>query len=519
VTAPLARLLGITRSFGPTRALRGAELEVGAGEVHGVLGENGAGKSTLLAVLAGLLQPDAGRVEIDGVARTLTSPRDAWAAGIGMVHQHFTLVPALTVLENLALGRRSARGGFALPHEELRSRIQALSERTGLSVPLEARVEELGVGDRQRTEILKALLREPRLLVLDEPTAVLAPPEVASLFRLLRALVAEGRGVVLVAHKLDEIMDVADRVTVLRRGRTVLKAPVSDVDTATLVEAMVGGGESDAAALGAGAGRIDGSPVAPAPRGARVVGLEDVRVRGSRGEWAVDGASLDVRRGEIVGVVGVEGNGQRELALVLSGRMAPDAGAAQVPPGVGFISQDRSREGLILDFDLTANVALALARDPAYRNGPLLRWSALARRTREMMARFDVRAASAAALASSLSGGNQQRLVVARELAMASDLLVAENPTRGLDVAASAFVHRALTELAARSDGPGVVLISTDLDEVLAMAHRVLVMTRGRLIEVAPDARSREAVGATMVAGTRAPGAWAPDAPVPGAHA
>ncbi len=502
MTPPLARLSGIVKRFGPVTALDGAELELARGEVHGVLGENGAGKTTLLGILAGMLRPDAGTVEIGGEPRRLRRPHDAWAAGVGMVHQHFTLVPALSVLENLALGRRSGRAGAALPYARLREEAAELSDRTGLSVPLDARVEELGVGSRQRVEIFKALLRRPRLLVLDEPTAVLTPGEVDRLFGLLRQMAAAGRGVALVAHKLDEVMGVADRVTVLRHGRTVLTAPAGDVDVPTLVEAMVGGGPTDAAALGAPLVAAARSSAGAGP-GPVVARLEGVRARGPRGEWAVDGASLEVRRGEIVGIAGVEGNGQRELAAVLAGRRAPDEGAAELPEGIGFVSQDRTLEGLIGELDLTANVALALHDDRAYRRGPFLRWGALRARTRELMARFDVRAPSPDVPAWSLSGGNQQRVVVARELAVAADLLVAENPTRGLDVAASAFVHGQLSALARARTAPGVVLVSTDLDEVLALSHRVFVMSRGTLAEVGVGERTREGVGARMVAAAR----------------
>ncbi len=501
MTPPLARLTGIRKRFGAVEALRGADLELAAGEVHAVLGENGAGKTTLLNVLAGMLRPDRGTVEFGGVRRLLRRPGDAWALGIGMVHQHFTLVPTLSVLENLALGRRSGRAGLALPLARLRDEVAEMSARTGLEVPLDVRVDELGVGSRQRVEILKALLRRPRLLVLDEPTAVLAPPEVESLFGLLRSLAEAGQGVALVAHKLDEALGVADRVTVLRGGRTVLRARADEVDVPGLVEAMVGGGVADAAAVGALPGwGVVGDASAD---GVVVASLEDVRARGPRGEWAVDGVTLAVRRGEIVGVAGVEGNGQRELASVLAGRREADAGRAVLPVRIGFISQDRSLEGLIGDFDLAANVALALHRDREYRKGPFLRWSAIRRRTSELMRRFDVRAPSPDVPAASLSGGNQQRVVVAREMAMASDLLVAENPTRGLDVAASAFVHRQLAELVRGGRPPAVVLVSTDLDEVLALAHRVFVMSRGRLSAIPPDDRTREGVGARMVAGSR----------------
>lgn len=496
----LARLDGIVRRFGPVTALNGADLEVRAGEVHGVLGENGAGKSTLLSILGGMLRTDAGTLTLRGAAVTLRSPRDAWANGIGLVHQHFKLVRRLSVLENLALGRRDASRGWRLPLGEVRERAAELMARVGLSVDLHAMVEDLGVGDRQRVEILKALLREPALLILDEPTAVLTPREVERLLTLLRSLAADGRAVVLVTHKLDEALSISDHVTVLRQGRTVLSAGRSEVDAEVLTKAMVG------AELPGGSVR---GPRSAATSGEVVARLRDVRAMGSTGVEALRGVSLEIRRGEIVGIAGVEGNGQRELALVLAGRAEAASGEVEIPSGTGFIPQDRTSEGLALDFDLVENVALAVHRDRFFRSRLRLKWGEIGKRAEQVRTVFAVQAANTRVRAGTLSGGNQQRLVVGRELTLATDLLVAENPTRGLDVVATDFVHRQMQDavVAGReADGSAaaVVLISTDLDEVLALSDRLFVMVRSRLTEVPADQCTRTGVGAIMLGGVTA---------------
>jgi len=492
VAEPFAvELDGIAKRFGRVQALRQATLRVRHGEVHAVLGENGAGKTTLLSILSGLITPDQGRLSVQGRETRLASPRDAWSVGVGMVHQHFALIPRLSVLENLMLGRRSRAGGWGLDRDATRQAAKQLAGETGLAVPLDTPVEELGVGERQRVEIVRVLLRDPQILVLDEPTAVLAPAEVSQLFGLLRRFADEGRAVVMVAHKLDEVLAVGDRFTVLRRGETVLEgAARSDVDASTLAQAMLGGAGIALPASGRGTSRSEMTePVAT---------LSGVTVAPERGSAGLDQVTLQIRRGEVVGVAGVEGNGQHELALILAGRRSADRGEVQAPQVCGYIAEDRATLGLISEFSITENLALRLREMPQFRRGPWLRWNRLRARARQALQEFSIRAPGPRTLVSALSGGNQQRVVVARELHGDPPLIVAENPTRGLDVAAAGFV---LTTLRERAEaGAGVVLFSTDLDEVLTHADRVVVLVRGRLSEVPPEECTREGVGRRMLA-------------------
>jgi ABC-type uncharacterized transport system ATPase subunit len=497
-------LVDISRRFGGVRALDGATMHVAPGTVHALLGENGAGKTTLMRVAFGLVQPDAGSMSLLGKPVRFASPSEALAAGMGMVHQHFTLVPAMTVAENVALG---ARGLFSV--NEWRARVREIGDRTGLVLDPDARISDLPVGAQQRCEIVKALARDVRVLILDEPTAVLAPAESQELLRWTREFANAGHAVVLITHKLRDAMAVADDVTVLRRGQSVLSARVSETDERALAAAMLGAAEGGAIAPS------DESPFAHSgsatPRASRsapratsdmmhdvVLQLRDVTVRDRQNVTRVANASLEVRRGEIVGVAAVEGSGQRELLRVLAGRMTTTSGEARIPARIGFVPEDRHSDALLLDRSLVENVAL---RDAGERTGRMP-WRLFAESTRTIIKQFDVRASGAESEARTLSGGNQQKLVLGRELADSPEALIAENPTRGLDFRATAAVHASLRQ--ARDAGTSVVVYSSDLDEVLALADRVVVMYAGRLSEMPrnsaeSESEQRAAIGRAML--------------------
>ena len=520
--AAALELAGVVKRFGDTVALDGASIAVRAGTVHALLGENGAGKSTLMRIAFGMLHPDAGVVRVGGVAQRFSSPREAIAAGLGMVHQHFALVPAMTVAENVALGGRGRYDARAAA-----DRVREIGRRTGLALDPDALVAALGIGAQQRLEVVKALAREARTLILDEPTAVLAPAEADELLRWSRGFARDGGSVVLITHKLREVLAAADDVTVLRHGATVWSGRAADGDEELFARAMLGApgappGSNDASDTGDDRNRFDvrriigaraadaeaerGGPTrAPRGRGegARVVlALRDAAAVDDRGVVRLRGASCAVRAGEIVGVAGVEGSGQRELLRLLAGRIAPTAGRVERPDEVGFVPEDRHRDAIVLDFTLVSNVAL---RGAGRRRGRV-RWRELERRTRDLVARHDVRAATVDDRAGALSGGNQQKLVLARELdgdggteRRTSDdavpaALVVESPTRGLDIRASAAVHARLRE--ARDAGTAVVVYSSDLDEVLALADRVLTCYAGTVREVPAD---RAAVGRAIL--------------------
>ncbi len=487
-------LTGIDKRFGAVDALAGASLCVRDGSVHALLGENGAGKTTLMRIVYGMLRQDAGTMRLNGSVSRFRSSADAIAHGVGMVHQHFTLVPAMTVAENVSLGlsgRYDARTAAA--------RVVSLGARTGLLLDPAARVDSLSVGAQQRLEILKALARDARLLILDEPTAVLAPGEADELLRWVRRFADDGRSVVLITHKLREARSVADEVTVLRRGATVLSGAIGEVDEAQLVAALLGGDMAGTpASLAADAPARESTPPPTKSGGTAVASLAGVSAVDARGVTSIRDVTLDVRSGEILGIAAVEGSGQRELVRVLAGRIAPSAGTLTLPEAIAFIPEDRHRDAMVLGMSLVENVAL---RGLSERHGRM-DWRALRQRTAELMDRFDVRASGPSATARELSGGNQQKLVLARELADRPAMVVAENPTRGLDIRATAAVQEQLR--AARDAGSAVVLYSSDLDEVLALADRLMVVHAGSVVVGracharsgrARDARCREPSG------------------------
>lgn len=467
VTAAL-ELRGISKSFGSVHALRGADFVLSPGEVHALLGENGAGKSTLMHIAYGMTVPDTGTVLVRGVGAAIRSPRNARALGIGMVHQHFTSIAALTVGENieLAVGRRAGR-------REDRRRNTALPGRLMEGLPTEARVESLSVAHRQRLEIVKALATGASILLLDEPSAVLAPSEVEELLALVREFVAGGGSAVLITHKLLEVFLAADRVTVLRAGRVTLHGPVQGQTPASLAKAMIG--RAQAKLLDEVLGAAD--PPIPQP-----AELNAARAVARVGEIAI-------LPGELIGIAAVVGNGQRELLRsIASGHGAPGP--------VAFVPEDRTTEGLIAAMSVTENLVLGLDTNPRWTRGGRLDWHAARARTAELIESFGIRAAGPDAPAGTLSGGNQQKLVLARALEQGPEVLVAENPTRGLDIQATVEIHERLRAAAAR--GVAVLVYSTDLDEVLELSHRVLVIHAGKVRE-APRGANRQVVGQMML--------------------
>ncbi|HEV2634296.1 MAG TPA: ABC transporter ATP-binding protein [Actinocrinis sp.] len=490
-------LRSITKRFGPLVANDAISLTVEPGEIHCLLGENGAGKSTLMNVLYGLYQPDEGEIVIDGTARPLTGPRDAIKAGIGMVHQHFMLVPVFTVTENIVLGDEDAKRFGVLDRRKAREHVRSVSERYNLPLDPDARIEDLPVGLQQRVEIVKALVRDAEVLILDEPTAVLTPQEIEDLFAVMNRLRAAGKSIVFITHKLKEVKAIADRITVIRRGKVV-------------GDASPGMSEQELAAMMVGRSVnlvVDKGPARPGEASFQVRNLTVLDVHG---QSVVDDVSFTVRGGEILGIAGVQGNGQSELAEAIVGLLPAEAGSIvldgrelvglttrkALASGIGYIPEDRSHDGVVGEFTVAENLVLDLYHSPPFGGALSLDLAEMDRNARRRIAEFDVRPTETDHPAGKLSGGNQQKVVVAREMSRPLRLLVASQPTRGVDVGAMEFIHKRI--VAERDAGRPVVIVSTELDEVLALADAVAVMYRGKIIATVPPDTSREEIGLLM---------------------
>jgi general nucleoside transport system ATP-binding protein len=495
---------GITKRFPGVTANDGVHFEAAEGEVHALLGENGAGKTTLMNVLTGLYRPDEGEIRLYGEPVHFHSPRDALDAGIGMVHQHFRLVDRLTVAENVILGGHTSR--LWLSERAGVRRMREISEALGMPVPTDAPVWQLSVGEQQRVEIIKAVFRGSRILILDEPTAVLTPQEADQLFGTLRTMAKEGHTVIVITHKLNEVKEIADRVTVMRRGRHVATVSGADATRRSLAGLMVGREIDEARRL----------PRARPPGDEVALRLEDISAAGDRGIQAVRGVTLAVREGEIVGIAGVAGNGQRELAEAITGMRPLSAGAvvvagrrlaagdprAAIEAGIGHVPEDRLHTGLSPSLPVASNVVLKSYRRREVTWGPLLRLAAIRDRAVELIRRYDVKTPGPGTPVRQLSGGNLQKIVLGREFSAEPRVLVAASPTRGLDVGAIETVHAYLREAASR--GVGILLISEDLDEILALADRIAVMYEGELVgEVAGEGASVDELGLLMAGGHR----------------
>jgi general nucleoside transport system ATP-binding protein len=491
---------GIRKEFPGVVANDDVSLAIRRGEVHALLGENGAGKSTLMNILYGLYRPDAGEILLHGERVSFSSARDAIQAGIGMVHQHFMLIPVMTVAENIVLGVEP-REGILLDERGAERRVRELSERFGLAVSPSALVSDITVGQEQRVEILKALYRGADVLILDEPTAVLTPQEAHELFGIIRSLQADGKSIVFISHKLNEVLEIADRITVLRRGKTIETVPREGATEASLARAMVG----REVLL-----RVEKAPAQP---GDVLLSVEDLHVVDDRGIPKVRGVSFDVRAGEIVGIAGVDGNGQTELIDAITGLQKVGAGSVSVAgreladataremldAGVGHIPEDRQRRGLVLEFSIAENIALH-----DYAKPPDAKWgwifpSRMVQLAARLIRDFDVRGGGPLTRAGGLSGGNQQKVVAAREIARDPKVLIAAQPTRGLDVGAIEYLHRRLVE--ERDKGRAILLVSLELEEIFSLSDRILVIYEGQIVGEHTGEVSEQELGLEMLGG------------------
>jgi general nucleoside transport system ATP-binding protein len=494
-------LRGITKRFPGTLANDRVDFDLRRGEVHALLGENGAGKSTLMNILYGLYSPDEGEILVNGDRVQISSPGDAIARGIGMVHQHFMLIPVMSVAENIVLAVEPRRDGVLLDYRAARERVRELSRSFGFAIDPDALIQDITVGQQQRVEILKALYRSADILILDEPTAVLTPQEAVELFGILENLRGEGMSIIFISHKLNEVLDIANRVTVLRRGKVIETLPTAGATEEDLARRMVG---RDVVL------RIDKQASQP---GDTILAVEGLSVRDDRDLEKVRGVSFEVRGGEIVAIAGVDGNGQSELIDAITGLRRPAEGRIVVDGadvtgvsarkhfeiGVGHVPEDRQRRGLVLEFDLAENIGLHDYRKPPYARFGWLNPKRLVERARRLIAEFDVRGGGPRTPGGALSGGNQQKVILAREIDRDPRVLVAAQPTRGLDVGAIEFVHRRLVE--ERDEGRAVLLVSLELEEVLSLADRILVIYEGEIVGEFPPSASEEELGVAMTGG------------------
>ncbi|MEZ0579388.1 ABC transporter ATP-binding protein [Nocardioides sp. MH1] len=492
---------GLTKRFGSFTANDKIDLVVEPGEIHCLLGENGAGKSTLMNMLYGLLTPTEGEILLDGQPAGFEGPGDALSAGIGMVHQHFMLVPVFTVAENVMLGHEKTRGAGILNREAARKQVRELSERYQLHVDPDALVEDLPVGVQQRVEIIKALAGQAKILILDEPTAVLTPQEIDELMGIMRELKAQGTSIIFITHKLREVKAVGDRITVIRRGKVVGTAPPT-ASEAELAEMMVGRSVQLAVDK---ENKIGGDAVLRA---------QNITVVDPRGHLVVKDVSFEVRGGEVLGIAGVQGNGQTELIKSLLGLVKPDAGRIELEgkdisrhgprqslaDGIGYVPEDRSHDGFVGSFSVRENLVLDLYRTPEFSAGPALRLDAIEANARHRIEEFDIRTETPETPVASLSGGNQQKVVIAREFSRPLKVLIASQPTRGVDVGSIEFIHKRI--ISERDNGTAVLIVSTELDEIYALADRIAVMYDGRIVATVPPDTPREQLGLLMAGAT-----------------
>jgi simple sugar transport system ATP-binding protein len=504
--APVLELHGITKAFPGVLANDHVDLTLNQGEILALLGENGAGKSTLMNILYGLYTPDEGEIFIRGEKAEIHDPNDAIRYGIGMVHQHFMLVPVFTVTENVMLGVESVKAGSVLDRRAAAARIREISSRFGLDVEPEALVENLPVGVQQRVEIIKTLYREADILILDEPSAVLTPQEVEDLFGVIGSLVDQGKSVIFITHKLKEVLSIADRITVLRNGQAVGTTTPAEATEESLAEMMVGRQV------------ILTVSKEPAQPGEAVIDVDDLQVEDDRGALTVQGVSLQVRGGEVLGIAGVQGNGQTELIEALTGLRRVKSGSVTIlgtdstgatpraitELGVAHVPEDRQQDGLVLSFPVQDNLVLNTYYVEPFAKGTVVQERAIESSARERVQLFDIRTPGIEVPTSNLSGGNQQKVIVAREFSRPIKLLIASQPTRGLDVGSIEYIHQRIVQK--RDEGAAVLLVSPELDEILSLSDRIAVMYRGQIVSTLPVGEAtKERLGLLMAGVVQAP--------------